>query len=118
LHNPDTAYTVVTLGRIDPIGGWPASLKVGDSVAVQLYARDSLQNTHYVLNPTTWTLAANQNIEFRSGGANSVVITSVTIPADQSFVTFYVKGVSAGTGSANITETNYQPYSNTITVTP
>ena len=34
------------------------------------------------------------------------------------YVQFYIKGVSAGAGSANITATNYQPYSNTVTVTP
>jgi hypothetical protein len=117
-HSPATAYTVVTLGRIDPIIGWPATLKAGDSVAVTLYARDSSQSAHNVLNATTWTLAPTANMEFRSGGANSIVITVVTIPADQQAVTFYMKGVLAGTGNATITATSYHPYSNTVTITP
>src|SRR5207245_5180311 len=85
-HNPDTAYTAVNQGTI-PISSWPSSLKAGDSVQVTLYAADSVGNSHYVLNPTTFTLAPNANIEFRSGGA---VISQVMIPADQSYVQFYI----------------------------
>ena len=117
-HNPATAYTVVGQGRIDPIGGWPASLAAGDSVQLTLYARDPAQNGRYVAAATTFTLAPNAFIEFRSGGTSSAVITSVTIPADAYYVYLWVKGVSAGAGSANITATDYQPYSNTVTITP
>jgi len=118
VHNPAAAYTVVTAGRIDPIVGWPLTLKAGDSVAVTLYARDSLQNTHNLLTATTWTLAPNANIQFTSGGASSSVITAVTIPQDQQSVTFYVEGLVAGTANATITAPNYNSYSNTVTVTP
>ncbi|HET7631505.1 MAG TPA: Ig-like domain-containing protein [Gemmatimonadaceae bacterium] len=114
-HYPDTAVVVVGEGRIDPISGWPGSLAVGDSVSVTLYARDPAQGTHPVLAATTWTLAPNANIEFRSGGA---VITSATIPAGASYVTFYVKAVAAGTASATFTAANYTPYTNTFTVNP
>jgi len=117
-HNAATAYTVVTAGRVDPIMGWPVTLAAGDSAAVTLYARDSVQNAHNLLNATTWTLAPNANIQFTSGGATSTVITSVTIPADQQSVTFYVRGVAAGTGNATLTATNYHSYSNIVTVTP
>src|SRR5712691_4317677 len=114
-HTPDTAYTVVGQGLIDPVVGWPATLKAGDSVQVTLYARDPAGNQRFVLAATAFTLAPNSFIEFHSGG---VVITQVPIPADQYYVQFYVKGLSAGAGSASITATNYQPYSNTVTVTP
>jgi hypothetical protein len=119
-HDPDTVYTVVGQGRVDPLGGWPTStLKVGDSVAVTLYARDPAQNGRYVLAATSFTLAPNSNIVFVSGGANSTVITSATIPADQYFVTIYVKGAVAGTAGAVITATNYQTYTTpSFTVTP
>jgi hypothetical protein len=118
-HNPDSVYTVVGQGRVDPLGSWPSTLKAGDSVAVTLYARDPAQNGRYVLAATSFTLAPNANLQFVSGGANSVVITSATIPADQYFVTFYVKGVSAGTGSAVIGATSYQTYTTPdVTVTP
>ena len=112
-HTSDSAFTIVSQGRTDPLGSWPTTLAVGDSVLVTLYARDQNQNTHYVLAATTFTLAPNANIEFRSGGS---VITQVTIPADQYYVQFYVKGLSAGTGSVAITNANYQTYNITVTV--
>jgi len=118
-HNPATAYTLVGQGRIDPISGWPASLAVGDSVVVTLYARDPVQNPRYVLAATTFTLAPNAHVQFVSGGANSAVITSASIPADAYYVQFYIKGVSAGAGSAAITATNYQQYTTpTVIITP
>jgi len=119
-HNPATAYTVVGPGRVDPISNWPtSSLKVGDSVRVWLYTRDPAQNTHYVADTVTFTLAPNANIQFVSGGANSAVITSVVVPKDQYLVEFWVKGVAQGNGSANITATNYQPYTTpTVIITP
>jgi hypothetical protein len=112
-HVPDTAYTVVTLGRVDPIGSWPANLAVGDSVLVTLYARDQTTNTHNVLNDEIFTLAPNANIEFRLGGS---AVTQVTIPAGQYYVQFYVVGLSAGTGSVQITNADYQTYAPTVTV--
>ena len=119
-HFPDTAYTQVGLGRTDPIGSWPTSLSLGgtDSVLVTLYARDPAQNQRYVQDSTTFTLAPNANIQFVSGGANSVVLTSVVIPANAYYIQFYVKGVTAGTGSATISATNYVTYNApAITVT-
>jgi hypothetical protein len=117
-HNPRTSYVVVGQGTLNPLGGWPGSLAVGDSTQITLYARDITGNTHYVRNNTTFTLAPNANIEFRAGGsaAQSQVITQVTIPADAQYVQFYVKALSSGTGSANITATNYAAYSNTVTI--
>jgi hypothetical protein len=118
-HNPDTVYTVVGQGRVDPLGSWPSTLKAGDSVAVTLYARDPAQNGRYVLAATTFSLAPNADIQFVSGGANSTVITSATIPADQYYITFYVKGVASGTGNAVVSATNYQTYTTPdVTVTP
>jgi hypothetical protein len=117
-HVPDKAEVNVTLGHIDPLQGWPSTLRAGDSVQVTLYARDVSGNLHYVAAATTFTLSPNANIQFTSGGQGSVPITSVTIPADSRNVSFYIKGVAAGSGSANMTSTNYVPYTNTMTVTP
>ena len=113
VHNSATAYTIVGKGRIDPIGNWPTSLVVGDSVAVTLYARDPVQGVRNVLAAETWTLAPNANIQFRSGGA---AITSITVLAGAQSVTFYMKALTSGTGSATITSTNYLSYTNTLTV--
>ena len=113
VFNPATIYTVVDSGRVDPISGWPTSIAAGDSVAITLYTRDINQGIHPVLATTTFNLSPNANIEFRSGGQ---VITSIDVPAGQQSVTFYVKGVSAGAGSADITQAGYRKYTNTVTV--
>jgi hypothetical protein len=117
-HVPDLGEVKVTLGRIDPISTWPSTLSVGDSVRVTLSTRDANTSPRLVVAATTFTLAPNANIQFVSGGQGSVPITSVTVPADANSVVFYIKGVAAGSGSANITSTNYVPYTNTMTVTP
>ena len=40
VHTPATVYTVVGQGRTDPIGSWPSTLAVGDSVLVTMTTRD------------------------------------------------------------------------------
>ena len=85
---------------------------------VTFYTRDQNQSVRNVAAATTFTLSPNANIQFVSGGATSTVITSVVVPADGNSVTFWLKGVTAGTGSVNITNTNYQTYTNTVSVTP
>jgi len=117
-HNADTAYTVVDSGRVDGILGWPTvSLAVGDSVAVTLRTLDpNAAAVRRVAAATTFTLAPNANIEFRSGGA---VVTSVVVPVDGSQVIFYVKALATGSGTATISNANYKTYSPpAITVIP
>ena len=111
-HNADTAYTVVDSGRVDGIVNWPsASMAVGDSVAITLRTLDpNASSVRRVASATTFTLAPNANIQFRSGGAGSTTITSVVVPADGSQVTFYVKALVSGSGSATITNANYKTY--------
>jgi adhesin/invasin len=115
LHNPATAYTAVGQGRIDPIGSWPTALAFGDSVQVILYTRDPVQNGRYVSAATVFTPTLT-NLEFWTGGANSAKLTTVTVPADQYYVYFWVKATGHGTGSATITATNYVTYNNTVTI--
>lgn len=112
LHNADTAFTVVGLGRIDNILSWPSvSMRVGDSVAVTLRTLDpNASIVRRVAAATTFALAPNANIEFRSGGAGSTTITSVIVPADGSQVTFYVKALASGSGTSTITNANYNTY--------
>ncbi len=115
VHNPATMLTVVDSGRVDPIANWPGAIVAGDSVLVTLYSRDPNDNGRNVVAATGFALAPNANIEFHQGGA---VVTTVTIPADAQFVQFYLKGVSAGSGSVTITNADYRSYFNTVTVTP
>ena len=104
---------MVGQGTSGPLGSWPTTLAVGDSVAVTLYARDPSGNVRNVSGATTFTLTPNANIEFRSGGA---VITQAIVAAGGSSVSFYVKALSSGTGSVTITATNYQSYNTTVNV--
>jgi adhesin/invasin len=114
-HDPAAVYTVVDSGRVDPISGWPGTIKAGDSVLVTMYARDPNTSVRYVVAATNFTLAPNSNIEFHVANA---VVTQVTIPADAQYVQFYLVGKAAGAGSVNITSATYQKYTNTVTVTP
>jgi hypothetical protein len=117
LHNPATIYTVVDSGRVDPLQGWPGSITTAssDSTLITLYARDPNTNARTVVGATTFALLPSANIVFYQGGAP---VTQVTIPADQQSVPFYLKGLSPGTGSVTITNSNYKTYTNTVTVTP
>ena len=119
--NPATAYTAVSQGHVDQLGSWPSALSLSgtDSVLVTLYARDSVLTTHYVQDSTTFTLAGDAHIQFWSGGANSVQITSIVIPKDAYYVQFYVRAVAQGQGQATISATNYVTYQPpAITVNP
>ena len=117
-HLSRSGVVRVTLGRIDPVVNWPSTLRAGDSVQVTIYTRDGNQSIRSVAAATTFTLSPNANMQFVSGGATSTVITSVVVPAGANAVSFWVKGVSTGTGSATITNANYTPYTNTVPVTP
>ncbi|HTX66505.1 MAG TPA: hypothetical protein VMD31_12100, partial [Opitutaceae bacterium] len=118
--NSATAYSAVSLGRVDPLGSWPSTLSASgsDSTQIILYARDSTQGTHYVQDSTTFTLAPNANIQFTANGG-TVPITSVVIPADQYYVYLWVKGLAQGSGQATISATGYATYNTpTIAVGP
>jgi len=115
-YNPDTAYTLVGTGRVDPLSGWPSTIKAGDSVLVTLYTRDPNGVAHNVVAATQFNFTSVANVEFWSGGANSTQLTSVTVPADAQYVQFYLKGKTAGAGSVTITATNYQSYTSTVQV--
>ena len=114
------AQTVVsvTAGRVDPIGNWPTSLRVGDSVKVTLFTRAGDQSTQYVAAATTFTLSPNAALQFVSGVPGSAALTAITVPQDEFAVSFYIKAMTAGTGSATIGNASYTTYSNTVTVTP
>ena len=117
-HLSRNGTVIVGLGRIDPISNWPATLRVGDSVQVTLYARSADQNVRNVAAATTFALSSNSLLQFVSGGAASAPITSAVVAANGSQVSFYVKAVSAGSGTGTITNANYSTYTNTVSVTP
>ena len=68
--------------------------------------------------PLTFALAADQNIRFTTEDTIPVVITSATLPADQSCTFFMAQGLAAGPAQITIANPNYRTYSSTITVKP
>lgn len=115
LHQPDTAFVAVDKGTIEGIGSWPTSLGVGDSVRVTLYIRAPDGGHRRAAVATTYTLTPSSHLEFT---ADNAVITSITVPANADRVSFYVKGKTAGPGTASISSPNYVTYDSAITVTP
>jgi hypothetical protein len=111
-HTGAAATVTVGLGRVDPLGSWPATIRAvaTDSVLVTLYTRAPNGEPRNVAVATTFDIAANGNLQAVSGGANSVAVTQVTVPANGQFVQFYVKGVTPGNGTLAFTNANYQPY--------
>ena len=115
-HTPAAGAVTVGLGRVDGIGGWPANI-TSDSVAVTLYSRDMDGNGRNVSAATTFNLVVSgAALDVRGGGAIGTV-TSVTIPADASSVTFYLRRITNGTSIVTFTNANYTTHvSPTVTV--
>lgn len=116
-HTPIAGAVSVGLGRVDGIAGWPANITT-DSVAVTLYSRDMDGNGRNVGAATTFDLVVSGGaLDVRSGGAASSTVTSVTIPADGYFVTFYLRRIANGTSIVTFTNANYTTHvSPTVTV--
>ena len=112
---PDTLPVRVGPGTV-VLWGWPSALRQGDSAEVSLQVADQAGEGRLADAATTFTLAPNANIVFTSTDG---VIGAVTVSAkNQGTGYFYVKAVAPGTGTATITNANYQPYSNSVTVSP
>lgn len=112
---PDTLPVRVGPGTV-VLWGWPSALRLGDSAQVSLQVDDQAGEGRLVDAATTFTLAPNGSIVFTSA---SGVISAVTVPAkNQGTGDFYVKAVGPGTGTVTITNASYQPYSNSVTVSP
>src|SRR5689334_6628248 len=98
----------------------PQNGRAGDEIAQGLDALlqvgDQAGEGRLADTATTFMLTPNGNIVFTSA---SGVIGAITVAAkNQGTGYFYVKGVAAGTGTVSITNASYQPYSNSVTVTP
>ena len=119
-HNPTKGQVTVNQGHSDPIASWPTSLSLTgtDSVFVTLSARDAANGgSHPVLAATTFNITGNSRVVFYT--TPGTPITSVTIPADGSYVQFWVKGISTGTDSAILfTNAAYATQSLSLTVNP
>lgn len=116
-HVSTTAPIAVGLGRLDFIGGLPSTV-TSDSVLVTVYARSPDTNIRNVSAATTIGLAVSgTGFELRSGG---VAISSATIPANASSVSFYIRRLAGGgSGTFTVSHPDYTSYTTpTITVNP
>jgi probable HAF family extracellular repeat protein len=109
--SPDTSVVTLVKGvlRVD---GWPTSLQVGDSVALQVQVSDSLGRLGQLAYPISLALSGS-GIAFSIGGTP---ITSVEIPQSVS-PTFYLKATATGSRSISIANPDYRTYTNTFTAT-
>ncbi|MCC7000979.1 MAG: Ig-like domain-containing protein [Gemmatimonadaceae bacterium] len=116
-HNSTTAPIAVGLGRLDFISGLPTTVTT-DSVLVTVFARSPDTGVRNVLAATTLTLGVSgSGFELRSGG---VAVSSVTIPANGSSVSFYIRRLAGGgSGTFTVSHPDYTTYTTpTITVNP
>jgi hypothetical protein len=68
-----------------------------------------------VATAESFSLTSTQsNLEFHDLSGN--IVTSVTVPAGQSYVQFRIVAKSSGVANMNITNTRYVTYDNTLTV--
>ena len=114
---PDTSIVTVGTGKVMLGGDPPSSMAVGDSFPEVFYllAPDGTGST--TADTVVFTLAPNSKLEFHQDGA---VISSITIPAGQTYTQnyFYIKAKAAGAGSATINAPNYIPLTFSLTISP
>jgi hypothetical protein len=121
-HRPDTGFVDVGTGTLT-ISNWSSSVANNSTRSLTLRTLDQAGGEHSVNASTTFTLTpSNSSIAFYATSSSTTPITSITVPADASSVTFYMKATNA-TGSnvgsgVTISGTNYTTYTNTVTVTP
>jgi trimeric autotransporter adhesin len=116
---PASGQVVVGPGTFGTYFGWPASLRVGDSVHVTIGTFGPVGiSSRNVVASTVISVLSNANIQVVSGVPNSAPLTSITVPADADNVRVYIKGVAAGTGSLSLSAPTYTPFTTSTTVTP
>ncbi len=112
----DTGIIVVGTGTSEVVTWPPFGLTVGQSWPLYLHILGPTGDPRMSTVTKTFTLTANDNIEFLQDG---VPITTVTVAAgQQSSLQFYVRGTAAGTGTVAISASNYSSVTKSVTVAP
>jgi len=112
----DTGIIVVGTGTSEVVTWPPFGLTVGQSWPLYLHILGPTGDPRMSAVTKTFTLTANDNIEFLQDG---VPITTVTVAAgQQSSLQFYVRGTAAGTGTVAISASNYSSVTKSVTVAP
>ena len=115
-HTSGTTYIYLGKGKTQ-VYTVPASIRVGDSVAVSFYTLDPASGAKAVAAATSFTLVTNGLAEFRDGAGNA--ITSMTMPAGLYYSpTFYLKGLTAGTATVSVSHADYTLSTYSFTVSP
>src|SRR5439155_23308198 len=96
---------------------WPPfGLTVGQPWPLYLHILGPTGDPRTSAVTKTFTLAANDNIEFIQDG---VAIATVTVAAgQQSSLQFAVRGTAAGTGTVTISAPNYVAVTKSVAVAP
>jgi hypothetical protein len=118
-HTPAVGMVSVDQGVLASVTGWPTSLKAGDSTQVVMYVKSPDGSVgRAVAAATTFSLAADANVTITLGGASATSITSFVVPADGSYLQFYIKATSTGTANVTVSNANYVSYTRSLSVTP
>src|SRR5262249_40418711 len=113
-YAPLTMAFVVDLGAIELRLNDPRVLpRVGGTREVVLCAYPGRSTA-----PTAFALAADTTIQFVTEEVPSVVITSITLPADDQCTYFAVQGLGVGSAKVTVTSPNFRAFSTTIMVAP
>jgi Big-like domain-containing protein len=115
---PDTGLIVVGPSTTD-LDAWPPvyGLAVGQTAPLVLLMLAPNGQSRVSAVTKQFTLTPNANLEFTD--PSGVPITTVTVAAgQQASPQFWVKGISAGTGTVTISAPNYSPVTKSLTVAP
>lgn len=107
----DTAVVTVVPATLR-ITGWPATLALGDSVAIQVSVADQNGVLGSLGYATTFALAGSGGLVFSNGQA---AITSIGI--QQYSTTFWMRAVAPGPSALTITHPDFVTYTNSVAVT-
>jgi len=102
----DTVAVFVTEGRVR-LANFPASLRTGDSLPVQLEVGDSALVGHAVVDRTTFLIETDGGVDVTDGTRS---IRELTVPAGAGMVgPVYIKGTAAGVARVTLTNLYYAP---------
>jgi hypothetical protein len=112
-HGPDTVEIVVDRGRT-VVEGWPASVRVGDSVAIVLHpANPDSTVIDNAGDNTDFSLAGDGRVAFSNGTS---AVATLRVPGGESrSQTYWVKGIATGASVVTLSNGNY--HSNTLRTT-
>lgn len=105
-HLASTGTVAAGAGRI-LLTGWPTTVRLGDSVAVRLYATDPSGAARNVEAATAFSLAPGASIRFADATGTTITTLGILAGASAS-PQVWVHAVGEGPASVRITAAGYQ----------